>query len=313
MENQTEQLKGIVSDFNQNQGNNAGSAPQPAQQVKYAGFWIRFAAAFIDGIILMIPAGIIQAVIGMAIAISGMPDFMGSTMSWIIGMAITWAYAIFMIHNYQATLGKMALGIKVISGEGGNLPLGKIVLRETLGKIVSSYLTLMIGYIIAGFTERKRALHDMIAGSVVIYKDPNKKSKGWLIGLIVGVCLIIPIIGILASIVLVSLNSARTKANDAGIKATISNTMVEAIIYLDEKETLKGFVPNIPLTENMKSCSGEPIVNISPDGQNIAIFAKLCSDDGKYFCDDINSNVQEVDGVYVGSGKAVCPGTVNIK
>ena len=68
----------------------------------------------------------------------------------------------------QATVGKIALGLKVTDADGNKLDFGKALLRN-LGKIVSSMI-LGIGYIMAGFTEKKQALHDMIASTLVVKK-----------------------------------------------------------------------------------------------------------------------------------------------
>ena len=65
----------------------------------------------------------------------------------------------------------------------------------------------------AGISKRKQAWHDKTASTVVVYKDQNKKSSGLVVGLIVGFCFTIPVIGILASIVLASLSGARNNAN----------------------------------------------------------------------------------------------------
>jgi uncharacterized RDD family membrane protein YckC len=147
----------------------AGMAPvAPQMQVRYAGFWIRFVAAFIDGLILSIPQAIVRVFV--TVANFGTMYVIASN---VLSFLITWAYYVFMTNNYQATLGKKAVGIMVISSKPERLTLNQVLLRETVGKIVSA-LTIAIGYIMAGFTEKKQALHDMIAGTVVVYKDSNK-------------------------------------------------------------------------------------------------------------------------------------------
>ena len=70
--------------------------------------------------------------------------------------------------KFQGTLGKMALGIKVTDMNGGKLDFTKAFLRN-LCKLISNF-TLLIGYLMAGFTEKKQALHDMIAGTLVVRK-----------------------------------------------------------------------------------------------------------------------------------------------
>ena len=68
----------------------------------------------------------------------------------------------------QATFGKMALGLKVTDLNGNRISFGQAVGRN-LAKYIS-LVTLLIGYIMAGFTERKQALHDMIASTLVFKK-----------------------------------------------------------------------------------------------------------------------------------------------
>jgi hypothetical protein len=65
----------------------------------------------------------------------------------------------------------------------------------------------------AGFTSRKQALHDKIAGTLVVYKDPNKEPSALLkvVGIILGLIVGVAVLGIISSIVLASLNSARAK------------------------------------------------------------------------------------------------------
>jgi len=97
--------------------------------------------------------------------------------SRIVTYLVTWTYYILMTSKYQATLGKMVVGIRVISDKNDNLTLGKIILRETVGKLVTG-ITVGVGFMMVVFTEKKQALHDMIASSVVVYKNPKAGSDG---------------------------------------------------------------------------------------------------------------------------------------
>lgn len=285
---------------------------QAAGETKYAGFWIRWVAVLLDGIIINIAYAIIAVPLGvLSFSAAGSGGNPLADMVGLLMYPLMWAYYIIMTNKYQATLGKMALGLKVITEEGQQATLGKIALRETVGKILSC-ITLGIGYIMAGFTQKKKALHDMVAGTVVVYKDPGKKMKGWVIGVVIAgiVLFMIVIVGILSSIVLVSLNSAKGKAQDAAVKAAISSQIPRGIIFYDEKKSFEGF--KLDNNFQMTECSGRPVVNISPDGQEIAIFGKLCSMDSKYFCADASANADaagltaEVDAAFVESGKTVC-------
>lgn len=139
--------------------------------VVYAGFWKRYAAYFIDSIVVgvvSIPVNLVFTGIG-AMSGSETMALAMSLVSMLAGLALGVAYyAGFHASAGGATLGKMAVGIKVVRADGQRLTLGRGVGRY-FGFILSS-LTLMIGFIIAAFTERKQALHDMICDTLVVDK-----------------------------------------------------------------------------------------------------------------------------------------------
>jgi uncharacterized RDD family membrane protein YckC/predicted RNA-binding Zn-ribbon protein involved in translation (DUF1610 family) len=142
-------------------------------QVEYAGFWMRFAAAVIDGLVMLIPMMLVGCVIGMMAAGVGR-GFNPRDPSWrltfqMIGFLVQWPYfALMESSEKQATLGKQALGIIVTDGQGRRLTFGQASGRH-FGKLVS-LVTCLIGYIMAGFTEKKQALHDLMAGCLVVRK-----------------------------------------------------------------------------------------------------------------------------------------------
>jgi uncharacterized RDD family membrane protein YckC len=135
----------------------------------YAGFWRRVVAYIIDSIVLSIVLGIVFAILG-AVAFSGGSDSAAAGMigiMYIIGIVAVWLYfALMESGSAQATLGKMALSIKVTDLEGRRISFGRATGRF-FGKIISG-LILYIGYMMAGWTEKKQALHDMMAGTLVI-------------------------------------------------------------------------------------------------------------------------------------------------
>ena len=86
-----------------------------------------------------------------------------------MAMCIQILYFTFMESSkYQATIGKIALGLIVTDINGGKLDFSKAFIRN-ICKIISN-VTMLIGYIMAGFTEKKQALHDMIASTLVVKK-----------------------------------------------------------------------------------------------------------------------------------------------
>ena len=164
-------------------------------QVKYAGFWIRYAAFFIDMVILyVISIPIIMLTIALTNEI-GSPFFY-----YFLELSIIWGYHILMTDKYQATLGKRFVGIKVVKEDLGKASLGNLILRESAGKILS-LVTLLAGYVMAAFTLRKRALHDIIGGTVVIFDDKNPKSRKLIIGVTIA-SVIFSILYALAKIVI---------------------------------------------------------------------------------------------------------------
>jgi uncharacterized RDD family membrane protein YckC len=84
-------------------------------------------------------------------------------------MLIACLYEVIMIRYYGATLGKMAAGVKVVRTDGSGVGWGISIGRYFM-KIVSSMI-LLIGYIIAGFDDEKRALHDRVCDTRVVYKQ----------------------------------------------------------------------------------------------------------------------------------------------
>ena len=162
-------------------------AIQPTSTVGYAGFWLRFVAAIIDGLILLavrkilfLPFGIRT---GMGMGMGGIfrggrqPQDLSALMPMlglmfriaIISALIQWLYFSLMESSvWQATLGKKALGLTVTDLEGRRISFGRATGRY-FAKILST-LTIGIGYLMAGFTAKKQALHDMIAGTLVLRK-----------------------------------------------------------------------------------------------------------------------------------------------
>lgn len=135
--------------------------------MSYAGFWKRFAAALIDsivGIIILLGAALILAVITGQNSDPGTGNFFR-----ILDFIFGWLYFAGMeSSSTQGTLGKMALKIKVTDLEGNRISFGRATLRY-FSKILS-ILILFIGFIMAGFTKKKQALHDIIAGFFVVNK-----------------------------------------------------------------------------------------------------------------------------------------------
>ena len=150
----------------------------------YAGFWLRVVAYLIDGIIIGAVTWPVVAILGLGAASSvenmeSMDEAQAMSMAGgMMAMGFAFQFAFFAISTLyfalmessskQATVGKMVLGLKVTDVNGNKLDFVKALVRNVC-KIISS-LIMCIGYIMAGFTEKKQALHDMIASTLVVKK-----------------------------------------------------------------------------------------------------------------------------------------------
>ncbi len=135
--------------------------------MNYAGFWTRLLAHIIDTIILQICASVAGGVIGGIYGAAGGSAEGAGILGFLLGSLGGWLYYALMESSpKQATIGKMAMGIYVADLDGGKITFATATGRY-FAKILSG-LILLIGYIMAAFTEKKQALHDQMAGTVVL-------------------------------------------------------------------------------------------------------------------------------------------------
>jgi uncharacterized RDD family membrane protein YckC len=154
-------------------------APQPAAgygyapQARYGGFWIRFVAIFIDGLIVGIPVGIVSGIVSAAVAASSNSSQGASApltgiqlLVDLIGLVVEIGYFIYFWGNGQ-TLGMRLFHLRVADATTG-LPIGygRAALRY-VGYILSA-IVCYIGLIWAAFDSRKQGWHDKIANTVVL-------------------------------------------------------------------------------------------------------------------------------------------------
>jgi uncharacterized RDD family membrane protein YckC len=145
--------------------------------VVYAGFWWRVLAYLIDYAILWVPNYLLQTGMRQALNLQLRPTRQGLPIILMVTGAgsmatiiMEWLYfALMETSSNQGTLGKMACGLIVTDEAGSRISFGRATGRY-FGKIVSG-LILCIGYMMAGWTERKQALHDTMAGTLVIKKN----------------------------------------------------------------------------------------------------------------------------------------------
>lgn len=140
----------------------------------YVGFWRRLVALMVDNIIfvfLLTGIGFFFKPLIFSVMSGFGADYnmiMEKTMIPLIGLGVAhWAYHVFLESASRgATPGKMAIGAVVIDLDGDRLSFLKANIRY-FGKILSAII-LMAGFIMAGFTQKKQALHDLMAGSLVV-------------------------------------------------------------------------------------------------------------------------------------------------
>lgn len=165
---------------------------QPVEQTyHYAGFWIRFAASLLDGIILAIPMciivfGVFFVSIGSTFGMEALsnPNTMENTLTaqqtgvvlvtmlllFLISIVIPiFYYAGMHSSKWQATIGKKLLRLKVTDMEGNRISFWRALGRYLAMAFLSGIF--YVGYIIAAFTDKKQSLHDLIASTVVIKED----------------------------------------------------------------------------------------------------------------------------------------------
>lgn len=165
----------------------AGGYAAARPTATYAGFWLRFVAVIIDWLVWMVPI----VPLYMILILSALPDLMSHPQNPFALLPIilprvllfsflllvgTWLYwALLESSAWQATLGKKALGLTVTDLQGNRVTFGRASGRFFAGRGAKffpyiGWLYYLISCICAGFTEKKQAIHDMIAGCLVIRK-----------------------------------------------------------------------------------------------------------------------------------------------
>lgn len=183
----------------------------PAGAAIHAGFWRRCAAYIVDYFLITLAGFVIGFAIGSGF---GQTDILlAPLVGGVPGLIIGWLYfALQESSKTQATLGKRALGIKVANDAGQRISFGRATGRF-FGKILSSII-FCVGFMLAGWTERKQALHDMICSTVVIFDSvqpgqplptvrPPMPWYGWLVNILLFGLLILGVVAICFAVVAV--------------------------------------------------------------------------------------------------------------
>jgi uncharacterized RDD family membrane protein YckC len=156
-------------------------------RAEYAGFWLRFLALLIDSVVMGL--GFVLILIPL-IFLTGLRGFLSEFRPYedmnesgifnliVLGLLLatgtlvfTWLYhALMESSEWQATVGKKALGLVVTDMEGRRASFGRSSGRH-FGKMLTNLIPAFLGYVMAGFTERKQALHDILAGCLVLRRN----------------------------------------------------------------------------------------------------------------------------------------------
>ncbi len=225
----------------------------------HAGFWRRFVAYLIDGFIVGGAAVILYLVLAVILVVpaaAGRHGFTGRMLALLVVFEVLvvvgqWLYfALCESSRLQATPGKLALGLRVTDMQGRRIGFGRASGRF-FGKILSGII-MDVGYMLAGWTARKQALHDLLANCCVVRRDaldaytrgeldastvpPGARTgmPGWAIALIVvgvGVCVLAPV-AILAAIAVPAYQNylVRTQVAEGQVLAGTAKAAVDAYV-----------------------------------------------------------------------------------
>lgn len=144
-------------------------APPNGPPLKYASIGRRFLALLLDGIFLNLLLAFPNAAMMQSLGLAPQEGAVAATAAMLFWC---WLYfALFESSRFQATPGKRAMGIVVTDVAGRRISLGRASLRY-VGKFLSGFI-LMIGFVMAFFSSQKQALHDRLAGTLVLRRQPE--------------------------------------------------------------------------------------------------------------------------------------------
>ncbi len=161
-------------------------------EVRYAGFWIRFIASFLDTLFLAVPIAVViyflsdgnwfdftqyQQNIQMAMSgnINALETQPQTSLKWelLFEISVLIITMIFWRRWRGATPGKKFVNIKIVDAKTFEDITNKQAITRSIGYIASTF-TFLIGFIMVGIRKDKRGLHDLLGGTAVIYNEQNK-------------------------------------------------------------------------------------------------------------------------------------------
>lgn len=157
------------------------AALPPGAAGRPAGFWIRFVAYMIDGLLLFVSFMLVFGIgVGIVLLLGASSGSTGEEvpvaimvvmmLGFLVQFVIAWLYEALMTSSvHGATIGKMAVGVRIVKAvDGKGISFGRATGRFFLKAMVTPMVPFGIGYLIAAFTSGKRAVHDFMADTLVV-------------------------------------------------------------------------------------------------------------------------------------------------
>lgn len=190
-----------------------------------AGFWKRVLATVVDYVVIVAIAVVLGLVIGLVLAVSGLSEGGIEAVSNLFGLVFGIVYyAALESSAWQGTVGKYVVGIVVTDNDGN-----RISFLRAFGRYFARILSLIPlfgGFLIAAFTRRKQALHDFVAGTLVLNRRADAGDlPGWAIALLLLPLSIVPL-GILLAIAIPAYHDYAVRAQVAGALASAAGAKV---------------------------------------------------------------------------------------
>lgn len=205
----------------------------------FAGFWRRFAAFILDGIVLVIPNVALRFLL---------PDNTYAIFFSSLAIGIAY-YAGLHSSPLQATVGKLAFGIKVTDLWGKRIGVGMAIARYFATWL--SLIILGIGFVMAAFTDKKRALHDILCKTLVINREAQPEDVAdennhetmavtWPVWAVVLVLFVLPLIAsIVAAVALPLLQDFNTRTQLNETLAKVEGLKQEVVESLSSKRPIR--------------------------------------------------------------------------
>ena len=243
----------------------------------YGGFWMRLGAHFVDGIILWIASMVLVAILMVGLGFMGAGAGSTDAVTGIAGLGIVALgqlyHAYFVSSAKMATPGKRLCGLYVTDVEGHRLGFGHALGRNLLSFF--SYITLYIGFIMIAFSDRKQALHDKMAGTLV-HQQPGG-SGGAVVAIVIVVIAVVGGIGILAAIALPQYQEYTVRARVHGIYQPLTANKIAIAEYALDKGAWPTTWEQIGAEDPMSRVHPEAkqyveYIRLEPDGVMVASF-----------------------------------------